>query len=78
MDIREILLKEGTGYTRNKNNNKPDKITGKNTVNGSNQDFQEIMKQCQDKSKEEIQQILRTKKGKALVQEFMKTAFPKK
>lgn len=37
MDIREILLKNGTGYTRNKNNNKTENTARKNTTNGNNQ-----------------------------------------
>lgn len=37
MDIREILLKNGTGYTRNKNNNKTETTARKNTTNGNNQ-----------------------------------------
>ena len=34
MDIRDILLKEGTGYTRNNNNNKAEnKTKGNNQLN---------------------------------------------
>lgn len=43
----------------------------------TNQEAREIMYQCQNKSREEIEQILRTPKGKAFVQEVMGKGFPK-
>lgn len=43
----------------------------------TNQEAREIMYQCQNKSKEEIQQILKTPKGKVFVQEITRNMFPK-
>ena len=43
----------------------------------TNEECCQIFKQCEGKTKEEIQAILRTPKGKMLVQDFLMTEFPK-
>lgn len=43
----------------------------------TNHEAREIMYQCQNKSKEEIEQILRTPKGKVFMQEITGKTFPK-
>ncbi len=43
----------------------------------TNEQVKKILDSCQGKSKEEIQEILRTKEGKMLVQETAETLFPK-
>ena len=43
----------------------------------TNEEVKELLESCQNKTHEEVQQILRTSKGRALVQEMATTIFPK-
>ena len=60
--IKQIEYKKGVNFIM-------EKLT--------NEQVKKILDSCQGKSKEEIQEILRTKEGKMLVQETAETLFPK-
>ena len=60
--IKQIEYKKGVNFIM-------EKLT--------NEECCQIFKQCEGKTEEEIRDILRTTKGKMLVQDFFMTEFPK-